>query len=146
MEVTLLSHTLNTKSALLEENLEFKAAAGAYNIDELQGIVECFVAGIGNKDSVGDIVLPGAFNDSLKKRKPRVVWGHDWNAPIGKVIDIYEVGPTDPRLFGPYPLNAPTNHVIQAPLGDLRLLSVKDVLARFHRIDSVGRNRPATSR
>ena len=98
MEVTLLSHTLNTKSALLEENLEFKAAAGAYNIDELQGIVECFVAGIGNKDSVGDIVLPGAFNDSLKKRKPRVVWGHDWNAPIGKVIDIYEVGPTDPRL------------------------------------------------
>lgn len=55
-------------------------------------------------------------------------------------------GPTDPRLFGPYPLNAPTNHVIQAPLGDLRLLSVKDVLARFHRIDTVGRNRHAASR
>jgi heptosyltransferase-1 len=52
-------------------------------------------------------------------------------------------GPTDPRLFGPYPLNAPTNHVIQAPLGDLRLLSVKDVLARFQRIDTVGRSRPA---
>jgi heptosyltransferase-1 len=52
-------------------------------------------------------------------------------------------GPTDPRLFGPYPLNAPTNHVIQAPLGDLRLLSVKDVLARFQRIDSVERGRPA---
>ena len=98
MEVTFLSHTLNIKSVVLEEGLEFKAAPGTYNIDELQGIVECFVAGIGNKDSVGDIVLPGAFNDSLKKRKPRVVWGHDWNAPIGKVIDIYEVGPTDPRL------------------------------------------------
>lgn len=93
-----MSHTLNIKSVVLEEGLEFKAAPGTYNIDELQGIVECFVAGIGNKDSVGDIVLPGAFNDSLKKRKPRVVWGHDWNAPIGKVIDIYEVGPTDPRL------------------------------------------------
>ena len=52
-------------------------------------------------------------------------------------------GPTDPRLFGPYPLTAPTNHVIQAPLGDLRLLVVKDVLARFRRIDTVGHNRPA---
>ena len=81
-----------------QDVLEFKAASGTYTIDEMQGIVECFVAGIGNRDSVGDIVLPGAFNDSLKRRKPRVVWGHDWNAPIGKVIDIYEVGPTDPRL------------------------------------------------
>ena len=35
--------------------------------DEMQGIVECFVAGIGNKDSVGDICLPGAFNASLKR-------------------------------------------------------------------------------
>lgn len=81
-----------------QDLLEFKAASGTYTVDELQGIVECFVAGIGNRDSVGDIVLPGAFSDSLKRRKPRVVWGHDWNAPIGKVIDIYEVGPTDPRL------------------------------------------------
>lgn len=81
-----------------QELLEFKAASGTYNIDEMQGIVECFVAGIGNRDSVGDIVVPGAFNESLKRRKPRVVWGHDWNAPIGKVLDIYEVGPTDPRL------------------------------------------------
>lgn len=82
----------------IDADLSFKAASGTYAIDELQGIVECFVAGIGNRDSVGDIVLPGAFSDSLKRRKPRVVWGHDWNAPIGKVLDIYEVGPTDPRL------------------------------------------------
>lgn len=81
-----------------QELLEFKAASGTYTIDEMQGIVECFVAGIGNKDSVGDIVLPGAFTESLKRRKPRVVWGHDWNAPIGKVLEIYEVPPSDPRL------------------------------------------------
>jgi heptosyltransferase-1 len=42
-------------------------------------------------------------------------------------------GPTDPRLFGPYPLTGPTNFVVQAPLGDLKLLAAKDVYARFQR-------------
>jgi ADP-heptose:LPS heptosyltransferase len=42
-------------------------------------------------------------------------------------------GPTDPRQFGPYPLTAPTNFVVQAPVGDLKLLSVKEVFARFQR-------------
>jgi len=44
-------------------------------------------------------------------------------------------GPTDPRLFGPYPLNAPTNHVIQAPVGALGMLSAREVFARFQRLD-----------
>jgi ADP-heptose:LPS heptosyltransferase len=48
-----------------------------------------------------------------------------------KVLGIF--GPTDPRQFGPYPLNAPTNFVIQAPVGDLKLLTAKDVYARFQR-------------
>lgn len=78
--------------------VEFKSITGQINVDEAKGIVECFVSGIGNKDSVGDIVLPGAFTESLKRRKPRVVWGHDWNHPIGKVLDIYEVPANDPRL------------------------------------------------
>ena len=43
-------------------------------------------------------------------------------------------GPTDPRLYGPYPVGGPHNHVIQAPVGDLKLLSVRDVYARFQRI------------
>jgi HK97 family phage prohead protease len=80
------------------ETFQFKAMPGQVSIDEAKGVVECFVAGIGNKDSVGDIVLPGAFTESLKRRKPRVVWGHDWNHPIGKVLEIYEVPASDPRL------------------------------------------------
>lgn len=80
------------------ETFQFKAMPGQIAIDEAKGIVECFVAGIGNKDSVGDIVLSGAFTESLKRRKPRVVWGHDWNHPIGKVLEIYEVPANDPRL------------------------------------------------
>ena len=80
------------------QDILFKANSGQFNIDEAQGIVECFVAGIGNKDSVGDICASGAFAKSLQRRKPRVVWGHNWNDPIGKVLEIYEVAPNDPRL------------------------------------------------
>jgi seryl-tRNA synthetase len=47
------------------------------------------------------------------------------------VLGIF--GPTDPRLFGPYPLNAPGNVVVQAPVGDLKLLSAKDVYGRFQK-------------
>lgn len=48
-----------------------------------------------------------------------------------RVLGIF--GPTDPRLFGPYPLNAPTNVVVQAPVGALKLLSAKEVYARFQK-------------
>jgi HK97 family phage prohead protease len=85
-------------SSTMTETQQYKALQGQFNIDEAQGVVECFVAGIGNKDSVGDIIVPGAFTDSLKRRKPRVVWGHNWNEPIGKVLEMYEVPPSDPRL------------------------------------------------
>lgn len=76
----------------------FKQIDGQISVKEAEGIVECFVAGVGNKDSVGDVVAPGAFTASLRRRTPRVVWGHDWNQPIGKVLEIYEVGPDDRRL------------------------------------------------
>jgi HK97 family phage prohead protease len=82
----------------MNQNIEFKAIPGQFNIDEAQGMVECFVAGIGNKDSVGDVLISGAFTKSLTRRKPRVVWGHNWNDPIGKVLEIYEVAPGDRRL------------------------------------------------
>jgi hypothetical protein len=78
--------------------LDYKAISATLNVDEAQGVIECFAAAIGNKDSVGDIILPGAFTASLKRRNPRVVWGHNWNEPIGKVLEIYEVAPNDPRL------------------------------------------------
>ncbi len=52
-------------------------------------------------------------------------------------------GPTDPRLFGPYPLSSPTNHVVQAPVGDLRLLTARDVYTRFARLDALSRGQAA---
>jgi ADP-heptose:LPS heptosyltransferase len=45
-------------------------------------------------------------------------------------------GPTDPRQYGPYPSKSPTNYAIQAPVGDLRLLSAKEVFFLFNRIEA----------
>jgi ADP-heptose:LPS heptosyltransferase len=60
-----------------------------------------------------------------------------------KTLGIF--GPTDPRLFGPYPLNSPTNHVVQAPVGDLRLLTSRDVYARFSRLDALSHGQATAS-
>lgn len=51
-----------------------------------------------------------------------------------KTIGLF--GPTDPRHFGPYPLRSPTNYAIQAPVGDMRLLSAKEVFYLFNRIET----------
>jgi hypothetical protein len=66
------SELFEYKASSLGNSISTKG--GNINLDEAQGVVECFVAGIGNKDSVGDIVSSGAFTKSLMRRKPRVVW------------------------------------------------------------------------
>jgi heptosyltransferase-1 len=48
-----------------------------------------------------------------------------------RVLGVF--GPTDPQLYGPYPPGGPTNCVVQAPVGDLKLLPAKEVYARFQR-------------
>jgi ADP-heptose:LPS heptosyltransferase len=63
-----------------------------------------------------------------------------------KTIGLF--GPTDPRQFGPYPIKSPSNYAIQAPVGDLRLLSAKEVFYLFNRIEASlerAQGRPAYS-
>ncbi len=60
-----------------------------------------------------------------------------------KTIGLF--GPTDPRVCGPYPLNSPTNYAIQAPVGDLTLLSAKEAYARFRRIEGLVRGERVAS-
>jgi ADP-heptose:LPS heptosyltransferase len=45
-------------------------------------------------------------------------------------------GPTDPRQSGPYPLKSPLNYAIQAPVGQMSLLSAKEVFYLFNRIEA----------
>lgn len=88
----------DVSNTLLQDLDKMSGTKGASVLNEAEGIVEAFVAGISNKDSVGDIIEPGAFDSSLKQRQPRVVWGHDWNRPIGKVLEIREVSAGHPSL------------------------------------------------
>ncbi|MGK5729718.1 HK97 family phage prohead protease [Streptomyces sp. URMC 124] len=61
---------------------------------EFTAIVSVF----GNEDSVGDVVMPGAFADDLARWKDSgdpipVIWSHDWSDPfshIGHVTDARE--------------------------------------------------------
>jgi len=45
-------------------------------------------------------------------------------------------GPTDPVLFGPYPLSNPRHHVVRAPDGDLTRLSVDEVLHAWRAVST----------
>jgi ADP-heptose:LPS heptosyltransferase len=47
-------------------------------------------------------------------------------------------GPTDPRVCGPYPLNAPTNVVVQAPVRNMKLLTAKEVFLRLQQAHARG--------
>jgi HK97 family phage prohead protease len=80
--------------------LHFKniPVAGVKVLDNEEGIVEAYVSGIGNKDSVGDIIEPGAFVASLKRRTPKGVWSHNWDIPVSRTLEIYEVAAGDSRL------------------------------------------------
>jgi heptosyltransferase-1 len=51
-----------------------------------------------------------------------------------KTIGLF--GPTDPQKFGPYPLRSPTNYTIQAPVGEMSLLSAKEAFYLFNRIET----------
>jgi lipopolysaccharide heptosyltransferase I len=47
-------------------------------------------------------------------------------------------GPTDPVLFGPYPLSNPRHHVVRAPEGDLARLSADEVLHAWLALSATG--------
>ncbi|MEL6949127.1 MAG: HK97 family phage prohead protease [Pseudomonadota bacterium] len=65
--------------------LRFKFASGAP-----EGTIIGYGSVAGVRDSYGDVVLPGAFADSLEHREPRMLWQHDQREPIGKWTSITE--------------------------------------------------------
>jgi HK97 family phage prohead protease len=57
---------------------------------EEEGMFEGYASTFGNTDVVDDIVMNGAFADSLKKREPKVLWQHDMKQPVGKLMEARE--------------------------------------------------------
>jgi hypothetical protein len=67
-------------------------------LDESEGIVESIVSVTGIVDEVKDRIVPGAYAKTLSERKPKGVWGHDWNNPVSKTLEVRELMPGDPEL------------------------------------------------
>lgn len=61
-------------------------------IDEKSGVISGYGSIFGNKDLGGDIVVKGAFSQSLKERSSvKLLWGHDqFSPPIGVWEDVSE--------------------------------------------------------
>lgn len=74
---------MNTKH--LNFQCEYKA------LDDTTGTFEGYGSIFGNKDSYGDVVMPGAFVDSLSTMgMPVMLWQHDADDPIGIYTECYE--------------------------------------------------------
>ena len=67
-------------------------------VDSADGIVEAIVSVTNIVDSVNDVIVPGAYAKTLKKRNPKGVWSHDTNIPVAKTLSVSELIPGDTRL------------------------------------------------
>jgi HK97 family phage prohead protease len=59
---------------------------------QFAGEIEGYAAGILNIDRAGDMILPGAFADTISDflKEGVICWQHDWATPIGKPIEARE--------------------------------------------------------
>lgn len=84
------------------DQLRFKTAEDTSGqllaLDEAEGIVTAIVSVTGTEDEVADIIVPGAYRETLVRRNPKVCWAHSWEHPIGRTLHAEEMMPGDPRL------------------------------------------------
>lgn len=73
---------------MLHKSFDFQLKAA----DGETGIVEGYGAAFQNIDRTGDIIVKGAFADTLAEfiRDGLFLWQHDTTQPIGKILDAYE--------------------------------------------------------
>ena len=72
--------------------MEYKALTfEAKSVDADQRTIEGYAATF-DADAVGDVILRGAFANTLKERggKIKVLWQHDMGTPIGKPVEMRE--------------------------------------------------------
>ena len=67
-------------------------------LSNADGIVEAIVSVTNIVDSVNDVIEPGAYKNTLRKRNPKGVWSHDTNIPVAKTLKVEELLPNDERL------------------------------------------------
>ena len=81
------------KHAVIPITQEMKFLAEPLNAVDVDGVFEGYASLFGMTDLGKDVVMPGAFTDSLKKRDAsavRLLWQHDPATPIGRWLSIEE--------------------------------------------------------
>lgn len=79
--------TLQTKTFELDTTIDAKASIEQVNGDV---IIEGWASDV-RPDRVGDVVVPGAFDESLKsflEENPILLYNHDIDRPLGKILDL----------------------------------------------------------
>jgi len=84
---------------LIKECAAFVKAAG----DDQPGQFTALVSVFGNEDSMGDVIQPGAFTDTLADWKSSgrpipVIWSHDWSDPFSHIGAVSDAEQTDKGL------------------------------------------------
>jgi uncharacterized protein len=69
--------------------MEIKALTMELKADD-QGVIEGYGSVFGGVDAYGDTIEPGAFAASIGKRKPKMLWQHRMDRPIGVWDEVVE--------------------------------------------------------
>ncbi|MEU4513224.1 2'-5' RNA ligase family protein [Nonomuraea wenchangensis] len=82
----------------LERKAAGGLAAGVINAQD-EGVVEAIVSVTGVVDNVGDLILPGAYAETLATRTPKGFFNHDDKTWVARTEHVEELLPGDPRLL-----------------------------------------------
>ncbi|MCK5642774.1 MAG: HK97 family phage prohead protease [Gammaproteobacteria bacterium] len=72
------------------EYLEFGFEVKQIDDGEEYYTIKGYASTFGNVDRGGDVVIKGAFRETLKNFMPSYLWIHKMDMPIGKVVDAFE--------------------------------------------------------
>lgn len=89
-------HTLKRSTAATLKSVGDEGTLG-------KGQFTALVSVFGNVDSLGEVVMPGAFTDTLAQWQAKgdpipVVWSHQWSDPMSHIGEVLEAKETDQGL------------------------------------------------
>lgn len=74
----------------LVKSVDFKLETKQINEEDGVFTFEGFASTFGNIDRDGDIIMPGAFTETIKEMVPAMLWQHNSNEPVGTFEQVEE--------------------------------------------------------
>ena len=70
---------------------DLKAGLSDFKVlDDEKGTFEAYVSIFNNVDYADEVIVKGAFKESLLRKMPKIAWSHNWDQIIGKVLTAIE--------------------------------------------------------